>query len=342
MQRRGIFCPGPLGLNRRMTIDSAAPHHASATRAPLGDSGIEVFPLSLGGNVFGWTSGRQTSFDVLDGYVAAGGNFIDTADSYSAWVPGNRGGESETIIGEWLSRRSGSRDDVVIATKVSRHPEFTGLEPSNVRAAARASLERLQTDRIDLYYAHFDDDSVALEDIARVFSDLVDEGVVRAIGVSNFSAERVSDWLRLAEQEGLHAPVALQPHYNLVERGIEADLLPLAREAGLAVVPYYALASGFLTGKYRDGSTSDSPRASGATAYLDDRGRRVLAALDAAARAHEVEVATVALAWLRSQPGVVAPIASARVMEQLPALVASASLELAPEELSSLDAASRS
>ena len=325
-----------------MTIYSAAPAHDSSTRAPLGDSGIEVFPLSLGGNVFGWTSGRQTSYDVLDGYVAAGGDFIVTADSYSAWVPGNHGGESETIIGEWLSRRSGSRDDVVNATKVSRHPEFLGLGPDNVRRAARASLERLRTDRIDLYYAHFDDDAVPLEDIARVFSELVDEGLVRAIGVSNFSAERIAEWLRLAKEGGLHAPVAVQPHYNLVERGIEADVLPLAREAGLAVVPYYALASGFLTGKYRDGSTPDSPRASGAAQYLDARGRRVLTALDAAAAAHDAEVATVALAWLRSQDGVAAPIASARVMEQLPALVASATLELTAEELSALDTASRS
>ncbi|QHF25334.1 aldo/keto reductase [Rathayibacter sp. VKM Ac-2804] len=325
-----------------MTTDSAAPSHDSLTRTPLGDSGIEVFPLSLGGNVFGWTAGKQTSFDVLDGYVAAGGDFIDTADSYSAWVPGNHGGESETIIGEWLSRRSGSRDDVVIATKVSRHPEFTGLAPDNVRKAARASLQRLRTDRIDLYYAHFDDDAVPLEDIARVFSELVDEGLVRAIGVSNFSADRIAEWLRLAKEEGLHAPVAVQPHYNLVERGIEADVLPLAREAGLAVVPYYALASGFLTGKYRDGSTPDSPRASGAAQYLDARGRRVLAALDAAAAAHDAEVATVALAWLRLQDGVAAPIASARVMEQLPALVASATLELTADELAALDTASRS
>ncbi|MCM6763592.1 aldo/keto reductase [Rathayibacter sp. ZW T2_19] len=324
-----------------MTIDSASTARDSSTRAPLGASGIEVFPLSLGGNVFGWTSGRQTSFDVLDGYVAAGGNFIDTADSYSAWVPGNKGGESETIIGEWLSRRS-DRDDVVVATKVSRHPEFQGLAPDTVRAAARASLARLRTDRIDLYYAHFDDDAVSIEDIARVFSELVDDGLVRAIGVSNFSADRIAQWLRFASDEGLHAPVALQPHYNLVERGIEADLLPLAREHGLAVVPYYALASGFLTGKYRDGSTPDSPRASGAAQYLDARGRRVLAALDAVAEAHGTEVATVALAWLRSQPGVVAPIASARVMEQLPALVASATLVLGEDELASLDAASRS
>lgn len=341
MRRRGSERPAPSGLNRIMTIDSAPTAHDSSTRAPLGDSGIEVFPLSLGGNVFGWTAGRQTSFDVLDGYVAAGGNFIDTADSYSAWVPGNKGGESETIIGEWLSRRS-DRDDVVIATKVSRHPEFPGLAPDTVRAAARASLERLRTDRIDLYYAHFDDDAVAMEDIARVFSELVDQGLVRAIGVSNVSAERIAEWLRIATAEGLHAPVALQPHYNLVERGIEADLLPLAREHGLAVVPYYALASGFLTGKYRDGTTSDSPRASGAAQYLDDRGRRVLGALDAVAQGHGVEVATVALAWLRSQPGVVAPIASARVMEQLPALFASATLVLGEAELASLDAASRS
>lgn len=339
MRGRGIDHGGERVLNRGMSIDSAA--SSSVTRSPLGDSGIDVFPLSLGGNVFGWTAGRQTSFDVLDGYTAAGGDFIDTADAYSAWVPGNTGGESETIIGEWLAQRSGDRDDVVIATKAGRHPQFTGLAPDTVRAAARASLERLATDRIDLYYAHFDDEAVPMADIAAVFSELVDQGLVRAIGVSNFSAERVAEWLRIAGEEGLHAPVALQPHYNLVERGIEADLLPLAREAGLAVVPYSALASGFLTGKYRDGSTPEGPRADGASRYLDGRGRRVLAALDAAAEAHGAEVATVALAWLRSQPGVGAPIASARVMEQLPALIASASLELSAEELAALDEASR-
>lgn len=339
MRGRGIDRGPRRVLNQKMTIDSAA--SSSVIRAPLGDSGIDVFPLSLGGNVFGWTAGRQTSFDVLDGYTAAGGDFIDTADSYSAWVPGNRGGESETIIGEWLSQRLGSRDDVVIATKVSRHPQFIGLAPDTVRAAARASLERLGTDRIDLYYAHFDDEAVPMTDIAAVFSELVDQGLIRAIGVSNFRAERIAEWLRVAGEEGLHKPVALQPHYNLVERGIEADLLPLAREAGLAVVPYYALASGFLSGKYRDGSTPEGPRADGAARYLDARGRRVLASLDAAAEAHGAEVATVALAWLRSQPGVVAPIASARVMEQLPALVASASLELSTEELAALDEASR-
>lgn len=335
-----------------MTIDSAAPS-SSVTYAPLGASGLEVFPLCLGGSVFGWTSGRQTSFDVLDAYVAVGGNFIDTADSYSAWAPGNHGGESEMIIGEWLSRRSsgagsrggarsgsGSRDDIVLATKVSRHPHFAGLAPDTVRAAARASLQRLRTDRIDLYYAQCDDESVPLEDIARVFSELVDQGLVRAIGVSNFSAQRVAGWLRIAKEEGLHGPVALQPHYNLVERRIEADLLPLACAVGLAVVPYYALASGFLTGKYRDGANGDSPRASGAAKYLDGRGRRVLAALDSTAQAHGVEAATVALAWLRAQPGVVAPLASARVAEQLPALVASATLTLSADELASLDAAS--
>jgi aryl-alcohol dehydrogenase-like predicted oxidoreductase len=305
----------------------------------LGSSDLSVFPLALGGNVFGWTADEATSFNVLDAFAAGGGNFIDTADSYSAWVPGNSGGESETIIGNWIASR-GNRDQVVIATKVSQHPSFSGLSAANIAAASDASLARLGIDAIDLYYAHFDDASVPLEETVAALSALVDAGKVRHLAISNYSADRVSEWITIAADNGLHTPIALQPHYNLVERGIEGELIPIASAAGLSVVPYFGLAKGFLTGKYRDGSESDSPRAAGALAYLDDRGRRVLAALDSISADHGVELATVALAWLRSRPEVAAPIASARTLEQLPALLASATLELTAEQVAELDAAS--
>lgn len=298
-----------------------------------------ALPLVLGGNVFGWTADERTSHEVLDAFVGAGGSLVDTADGYSAWVPGNSGGDSETIIGRWFAA-SGRRDDVALATKVSQHPEFRGLAGANVAAAARASLQRLQTDRIDLYYAHFDDESVPLAETAAAFSALVDEGLVRTIGVSNYTPERVAEWFTIAEQEGLHRPVALQPRYNLVERDYEEAYRPLAERLGLEVFPYYGLASGFLTGKYRDGATVDSARAQGASRYLDDRGRRVLAALDEVAAAHRTPVAAVALAWLRQQPTVTAPIASARTVEQVDDLVASATVTLASDELAALDAAS--
>ena len=310
----------------------------------IGSSGIEIAPLALGGNVFGWTADRDTSFEVLDAFLAGGGNFVDTADGYSHWAPGNSGGESETIIGEWLASGR-DRDGVVLATKVSTHPDFSGLAAANVQAAAEASLRRLQTDRIDLYYAHFDDAETPLEETVAAFSRLVDEGKVRAIGVSNYTAERIAEWFRIARAGGYHLPVALQPHYNLVERDFESNgLREVAEREGLAVFPYFSLAKGFLAGKYRDAATASaadaSPRAEAAAAYLDDRGRAVLAALDAVAAAHGAEVATVALAWLRRQPTVAAPIASARDTAQLPALLASLSLELTSEEIASLTAAS--
>ena len=276
---------------------------------------------------------------MLDGYTAAGGNFIDTADSYSAWVPGNIGGDSERILGEWVESR-GNRDEIVLATKVSQHPDFKGLAGDNILRAADASLERLRTDRIDLYYAHFDDQTVPLEETVTALSSLVDAGKVRYIAISNYSPERIEEWFRITEANGLHRPVALQPHYNLVERGFEDALLGLAERENLGVVPYFALAAGFLTGKYRDGVQVDSPRAAGASKYLDDRGRSVLAALDDVAAAHGASVASVALAWLAAQPTVVAPIASARSLDQLPDLIASVSLELTPAELDTLSDAS--
>lgn len=311
----------------------------TAPRTALGASDIDVFPLALGGNVFGWSADAAASFTVLDAYAEAGGNFIDTADAYSAWVPGNSGGESESIIGAWLASRE-NRSDIVVATKVSQHPEFSGLSAANIRAAADASLARLGTDYIDVYYAHFDDPTVPLEETVAALSALVDAGKVRAIAASNYTADRLAEWLAITERENLHKIVAIQPHYNLVERAVESDVIPLAVRENISVVPYFALAKGFLTGKYRPGVSVDSVRAEGASAYADARGEAVLAALDEIAAAHDAEVASVSLAWLRSQAAVAAPIASARTLEQLPALIASATLELTAAELDALSSAS--
>jgi aryl-alcohol dehydrogenase-like predicted oxidoreductase len=313
-------------------------HQMTHARTTLGTSDLSVFPLNLGGNVFGWTADRQTSFDILDAFVAGGGNFIDTADGYSAWVPGNTGGDSERLIGEWQELR-GNRDELVIATKVSQHPDFQGLAADNILKAADASLERLRTDHIDLYYAHFDDESVPLEETVTALSSLVDAGKVRHLGISNYSAARIAEWFEIVEAKGLHRPIALQPHYNLVEREFEGELRTIAEREQLAVLPYFSLAKGFLTGKYREGSSVDSVRAEGAQAYLADHAA-LLPVLDEVAAAHGVSVATVSLAWLRSQPTVVAPIASARTVEQLPDLLASATLELSADELAALTAAS--
>ncbi|MET8486765.1 aldo/keto reductase [Streptomyces tendae] len=307
----------------------------------LGSSDLEVFPLALGGNVFGWTADRDSSFAVLDAYTAAGGNFVDTADSYSAWVDGNSGGESETVLGQWLAAR-GNRDDVVLATKVSQHPQYPGLSAANIKAAADASLRRLGTDHIDLYYTHFDKPEVPVEEIVGALDELVKAGKVRYIAASNISAERLAASLEFSDREGLARYVALQPHYNLVSRDTyEGELRDLAERAGLAAVPYYALAAGFLTGKYRPGTDVDSPRAGGAAKHLEtERGRRVLAVLDEIAAAHEAPVATVALAWLAARPTVVAPIASARTVEQLPALLGVAELSLTDDEVGRLTQAS--
>ncbi|MCX0245049.1 aldo/keto reductase [Streptomyces drozdowiczii] len=307
----------------------------------LGPSGLQVFPLCLGGNVFGWTADEDQSFAVLDAYAAAGGNFVDTADAYSHWVPGNEGGESETVIGKWLASR-GNRSDVVVATKVGALPGYKGLSAPTIKSAAEESLRRLGTDHIDLYYTHFDDETVPVEEIITALDELVKEGKVREIAASNISAARLRASLEFSEREGLARYVALQPHYNLVSRDTyEGELQDTAAGAGLAAVPYYALASGFLTGKYRPGATVDSARAGSAAGHLEsERGRRVLAALDTVARDRDAEIATVALAWLASRPTVAAPIASARTVDQLPALLAVAGLRLTDEELSALTAAS--
>ncbi|MFH9087047.1 aldo/keto reductase [Streptomyces sp. NPDC017673] len=307
----------------------------------LGSSDLEVFPLSLGGNVFGWTADEQTSFAVLDAYTAAGGNFIDTADSYSAWIEGNQGGESETIIGKWVKAR-GNRSEVVIATKVSQHPEYQGLSAANIKAAADASLRRLGTDHIDLYYTHFDKPEVPVEEIIGALDELVKAGKVRHIAASNISPERLRASLDFSDREGLARYVALQPHYNLVSRDTyEGPLQDLVAREGLSAVPYFSLASGFLTGKYRPGRSVDSARAEGARKHAEsERGQKVLAALDEIAAAHEAPVATVALAWLAAQPTVTAPIASARTVEQLPALLGVAELKLTDAEVARLTEAS--
>ncbi|MHA6785302.1 aldo/keto reductase [Pseudonocardia saturnea] len=300
---------------------------------------LEVSRLCLGANVFGWTADREASFAVLDGFVAAGGTVIDTADSYMWRVPGNSGGESETIIGDWMAER-GNRDDVVVATKVGSLPTRPGLSAANIRAACEDSLRRLRTDRIDLYWAHKDDPDTAQEETLAAFDGLVRAGSVREIGASNFTADRLRSALDLSA--GSTSYVAAQPHYNLVERaGFEAGLAPLLAAEGIACLPYYALAKGFLTGKYRAGGPEvASARAEGARAYLDDRGAAVLAVLDELAAAHGVAPAAVALAWLAAQPTVAAPIASARTPEQLADLLPALTLELADDELAQLTAAS--
>ncbi|MEI5526738.1 aldo/keto reductase [Streptomyces brasiliscabiei] len=322
-------------------MTTSSPSSPSSPLRRLGTSDIEVFPLSLGGNVFGWTADEAQSFAVLDAYAAAGGNFIDTADSYSAWVEGNTGGESERIIGKWAKAR-GNRADLVIATKVSQHPEYKGLTAANIKAAADASLARLDTDYIDVYYTHFDQPEVPVEEIVTALDDLVQAGKVRATAASNITPERLKASLDFSAAEGLSSYVALQPHYNLVSRDTyEGSLQAVATDAGLSAVPYFGLAKGFLTGKYRPGTTIDSPRAAGAGAYLETpTGTRVLTALDEIAASRGTAHATIALAWLLARPTVTAPIASARTPDQLPPLLAAPTLTLTPEELTHLTEAS--
>lgn len=313
----------------------------SDQRVKVGNSDLTVFPLVLGGNTFGWTSDEATSRKVLDEYVEAGGNFIDTADVYSAWAPGNAGGESEIILGRWLAVR-GNRDDVVIATKVSEHPQYKGLSHDNVIAAANESLLRLGVDVIDLYYAHFDDKNTPLEETAAAFDELVKAGKIRAIGLSNYTADRIEEWFHIARENGYALPVALEPHYNLVARGnYERTLAPVAARENLAVFPYFSLAAGFLTGKYRSAADAEGKARQGMVAdYLNADGFALIDALDEVAKVHDTAIATVSLAWLRHQSEVAGPIASARTPEQLPALLDSVSLDLTADELAALDQAS--
>jgi aryl-alcohol dehydrogenase (NADP+) len=300
----------------------------------LGRTGLDVFPICLGGNVFGWTADEPQSRDVLDAYVTAGGNFIDTANSYLV-----EHGQSETIIGRWMADR-GNRDRIVVATKVGGgRGAVRNLRAETIKREAHASLERLRTDRIDLYYAHFDDEETPLEDSLRAFDDLVQAGVVRHLAASNYSPERLAAALEFQREHGLAQFTVLQPHYNLVERDFERTQLPVAEVWDLAVVPYFALAKGFLTGKYRPGGGDvESERAEGARAYLDRNGVAVLAALDEIAAARDTTVGAVALAWLLARPQVVAPIASARTTEQLEQILPAATLALTPGEIDRLSA----
>lgn len=304
------------------------------TRLPGTD--LDLFPLCLGGNVFGWSADEQTSFAVLDAYVAAGGNVIDTADAYAAWL-GKGGGESETVIGAWMRAR-GNRDDLVIATKVGKTPGLDNLRPETIRTAAEASLRRLGTDRIDLYYAHQDHDDdmgAALE----AFDGLVREGKVRHLAASNYPRERLVHALDLQAEHGWAPYAALQPEYNLVARSeYETQYADLCVERGIGTLPYFGLARGYLTGKYRTaGAEVESVRANGASAYVGPAGERVLDALEQIAGGHGVRPAAVALAWLRTRPAVVAPIASARTPEQLADLLPMATLDLAEDEVALLD-----
>ncbi len=298
----------------------------------LGRTELSVFPLCLGGNVFGWTADADSSFAVLDAYVDAGGNFIDTANGYSKWVPGHDGGESERVIGDWLAAR-GNRDRVIVATKLGSDG---GLGRANVRARAEQSLERLKTDVVDIMYAHYDDPDTPPEESLGALDELVQEGKVRHIAASNFTSQRLEEALATSEREGLARYTVLQPHYNLLERDVEGDLLAVAERHGLATAPYFGLAKGFLTGKYRPGHKVDSPRAAQIGDYETDRGWAVLDAVEEVAGAHGVPPAAVALAWLASRPTVVSPIASARNVEQLRDLLPMAELNLSDDELALL------
>src|SRR3954469_2760409 len=300
--------------------------------APLGRTGLDVFELCLGGNVFGWTADEAQSRDVLDAYAAAGGNFVDTANSYLV-----EHGRSETIIGRETAYR-GNRAEIVLATKVGGGKgAVRNLRAETIQREAQASLERLQTDRIDLYYAHFDDEDTPLEESLPAFDALVRAGTVRHIAASNYAPERLTAALELQREHGLAEFTVLQPHYNLVEREFERTLLPIADAWDLAVLPYYGLAKGFLTGKYRpDGDGVESQRAESARAYLDRGGAAVLEALDEVAAVHDAPLAAVALAWLLARPRVVAPIASARTTEQLEQILPAATLRLSPAEVDRL------
>lgn len=310
----------------------------------LGNSGLAVAPLALGGNVFGWTVDEPASFRLLDRFVDEGFDLVDTADVYSRWVPGNRGGESETIIGNWFVA-SGKRDRVVLATKVGwdTEGEGRGLSRKHVLRSVEGSLRRLRTDRIDLYQAHVDDPETHPEETLEAFAQLVREGKVRAIGASNYTADRLSEALAIGRERGLPVYCSLQPHYNLYDRaGYERDLEPLCRKEGLGVIPYYGLASGFLSGKYRsEADLAKSPRGRIKVAgYLNERGLRILSALDEVGSRLGAAPATVALAWLIARPGITAPIASATGIGQLEEIMAAPRLSLDAESLAQLTRAS--
>jgi len=308
---------------------------------PIPGTDLEVSRLSLGTNVFGWSIDEAASHTVLDAYVAAGGNFLDCADKYSSWIPGNSGGEAETILGTWLAGRP--RDSVIVATKIGAKPDRLGLSADNVKLAVEESLTRLQTDYVDVLYAHEDDADTPIEETLTAFAALIAEGKVRHIAASNFTAERLRESLAVSADLNVPRYVLLQTEYNLMARDqYESELEAVCVSENVGCVPYYGLAKGFLTGKYRPGTADEvqSPRAGFAKTYLDERGERVLAALDQVADARSVPVASVALAWLAERPSVVVPTASARTVEQLEALLPAGDLVLAADEMATLNAAS--
>ena len=310
----------------------------------LGRSGLNVHPIAFGGNVFGWSADEKTSFALLDAFVDAGFNLVDTADAYSAWVPGNSGGESEAILGRWF-KRSGKRDKVVLATKVAKWAERPGLSADNIAAAVEDSLQRLQTDVIDLYQAHEDDESTPLETTLSAFGRLIEQGKVRALGASNYSAARLRDALRVSADYNLPRYETLQPEYNLYDRaGYEAELEPLIQETQLGVISYYSLASGFLSGKYRSAEDAAKSPARGQSVvdkYLNPRGLRILTALDDIAGTHGASASQIALAWLIVRPGITAPIVSATSVDQLKDVLAAANIALSAQDVQQLDDASR-
>jgi aryl-alcohol dehydrogenase-like predicted oxidoreductase len=304
----------------------------------LGRSSLEVSRICFGGNVFGWTVDAPRAFELLDAFLDAGFNFIDTADVYSNWAPGNSGGESETIIGDWL-KRSGQRERVIIATKVGMAIRGKkGLSRAHILESVQASLDRLQTDYIDLYQAHEDDPSVPLEETLSSFAELIDSGKIRAIGASNYTAPRLKAALETSARLGIPRYESLQPHYNLAERGkFEGDLEQLCLNEGLGVIPYYSLASGFLTGKYRsEADLGKSARGAGAKKYLNARGQQLLAALDSVAKRHSATPAQAALAWLIARPSITAPIVSATNVEQLREILRAGDLHLDQQDLAGL------
>ena len=313
------------------------------TKRKLGNSPIEIAPLALGGNVFGWTIDQPTSFKILDAFVDAGFTFIDTADIYSTWVPGHTGGESETIIGNWL-KLTGKRSKVIIATKVGldMSPQDKGLSKAYILREVEASLKRLQTDYIDLYQSHKDDPTTPLDETLQAYAQLVKEGKVRVIGASNYDKDRLAESLRLSKENAWPRYESLQPNYNLYDRAdFETNLEPLCLRSNVGVIPYYSLASGFLTGKYRsEKDTAGATRGQGVKKFLNDRGFRILAALDAVAKETNANPTRVALAWLMARPSITAPIASATSLDQLKDLTESVHVKLSPEAITQLNAAS--
>ena len=306
----------------------------TTSRIPIPKTELSVYPLCLGGNVFGWSADEAQSHDVLDAYTSHGGNFIDTADVYSEWKDGNSGGDSEAIIGSWLKKR-GNRSDVVIATKVAKLSTRPGLSAANIKAAVDESLKRLQSEYIDIYYAHEDDQNTPLEETLGAFDEIVKSGKVRYIAASNYNSARLKEAIEISKANNFVQYIAIQNHYNLLERKeYESDMAPALKELGLSGIPFFALARGFLSGKYRKGATVESVRAGGVANYLNDAGYALLEKLDVLAKSHNTSVSAIAIAWLRAQPTISAPIASARTVAQLNEIVPI--VALTSEELASL------